>query len=152
MAAVIIKNNICGVDRNTLAHTGLCALLFLYVMLCCITSCGRAPKEVPVVDIDNPTGYINLKLSDLLDDITIVPLETRDDFLLSTEGSRFTSIPFAITDNYILASTNDKLLQLDRQGNYVRTLITRGRGPNEFIYILAHAVDEQQEILYYADS
>ena len=122
----------------------------LFITLSFALSCSHAPKEVPVVDMDNPTGYINLKLSDLLDDITIVPMETRDDLLFATVGGLSTNA-FTVTNNYILALTNERLLQFDRQGSYIRTLTFRGRGPNEFNQILSLRIDEKREIVYYND-
>ena len=98
-----------------------------------------------MIDIDNPLGSVDLKISDLLDDITFVPLETRDNLVLSTAGT-----PFAITHNYILASTPEKLLQFDRQGNYIRTLANKGNGPNEFNSVMHLLVDEHRELIYYS--
>ncbi|MCL2739134.1 MAG: 6-bladed beta-propeller [Bacteroidales bacterium] len=127
---------------NTIRFTvGLFALLLL-------ASCQAKQTDIPVVDIDNPTGSVDLKISDLLDNISIVPLETRDDLLLTTaSGTSFT-----ITGHYIIVKTNEKLLQFDRQGNYIRTLAYRGNGPNEFISIMTMLIDETRGILYYNDA
>ncbi|MCL2738382.1 MAG: 6-bladed beta-propeller [Bacteroidales bacterium] len=116
----------------------------LLVNLCLATSCTNTSGDIPVIDLDNPIGYIDLKLSDLLDDITIVPLETRDDLLLSTRAS------FTVSSRYILADVQDKLLQFDRQGKFIRTLATQGNGPNEFEVIVNPLIDEDQEIFYYS--
>ena len=125
------------------------SVFILAVSLCfAAASFNNAQRGIPVVDLDNPRGSVNLKLSDLLDDITIVPLETRNDLLLSVDRSDFT-----ITENYILVSTRDKLLQFDRQGNYLKTLAISGRGPNEFIsnIPLQIVIDYKREIAHYTD-
>lgn len=109
-------------------------------------SCQPSQTTCPVIDMDNPAGTIDLKLSDLLDNITIVPLETRDDLLLSTAGAYF-----VITDRYIIVDSGDKLLQFDHHGNYIKTLAIRGNGPNEYNFISAMLSDEKGEILYYTD-
>ena len=119
---------------------------FLLSAFCLLASCQSKHTEIQVIDIDNPSGSIDLKISDLLDDITIVPLETRDDLLLTTAKDFF-----IVTDHFILASTGEKLLQFDRKGNYIKTLANRGNGPNEFNKLLSHIVDEQREVLYYTD-
>ena len=118
----------------------------LYLLLL-ITSCQTKQKDILVIDMDNPKGSIDISISDLLDDITIVPLETRDDLLLSTEGMYFT-----VSDHYILVQTRDKLLQYDRQGNYIRTLAVKGNGPDEFNVIMDLQVSEKQDFIYYTSS
>jgi len=113
-----------------------------------LIACQSRQTGIPVVDIDNPAGSVDLKISDLLDNITIVPLETNDELLLSTEGGT----SFEVTNRYILVRTREKLLQFDRQGNYMRTLAYRGNGPNEFNMIMTTLIDEKRELLYYNDS
>ena len=112
-----------------------------------LSSCSATPAECPVVDLDNPSGFVDIRISDMLDNITLVPLETSDDMLLSTNGMIYT-----VTNNYIIVRTNEKLLQLDRQGKYLRTLAYRGNGPNEFNMIVGTYIDEKRELLYYRDS
>ena len=119
---------------------------FLQILVICIfllfVSCS--PQTVcHVIDIDSPTGSVDLRLSDLLDNITYVPLETREDLLLSTANT------FIVTDHYIIVFTNERLLQFNRQGNYIKTLATKGNGPNEFINLRSPLVDHKREILYY---
>jgi hypothetical protein len=93
--------------------------------------------------MDNPTGSIDLKISDLMEDISIVPLETRSDFLLNLWT------PFIISTDFIIAQTEKGLLQFDRQGKYIKTLAFRGNGPNEYVSFLWPLVDEKRELLYY---
>jgi len=95
--------------------------------------------------MDNPKGSVDLSISDLLDHISIVPLETNDDLLLSTSGTRF-----IVTDRHILVAARDKLIQFSHQGKYIRTLAFRGNGPHEFRTMGGILVDEKREILYYA--
>jgi len=124
-------------------HTFILCVISALLMI----ACQSQQISCPVVDIDNPTGTIDLKITDLLDNVTIVPLETNDDLLLTTTGGT----SFTITNRYILVSTREKLLQFDRQGNYMRTLAHQGNGPNEFNMILRPLTDEMREIFYYSD-
>ena len=121
-------------------------IAILLVNVCFATSCNNTPNDIPIIDMDNPTGYIDLALSDLLDDITMVPLETRDDLLLSTRDASF-----IVSNNYILANTEEKLFQFDRQGRFIRIVTTQGNGPNEFNIIGKSLIDETQEIFYYTN-
>ncbi|MDR2586289.1 MAG: 6-bladed beta-propeller [Prevotellaceae bacterium] len=119
----------------------------LYTAFLLFVSCQSLQTECPVIEIDNPAGSIDLNISDLLDNITIVPLETRDDLLLQTAGTTFT-----VTDHYILVKSSEKLLQFDRNGNYIRTLANRGSGPNEFNMVMTSLTDEKRQVFYYADA
>ena len=118
-------------------------LLFLALLL---TSCNNATKVVPVIDIDHPEGTIDIKLSDILDDITIVPLETRQDILLSSSSR------IVVSENYILALVqNRELHQFDKSGKYIRKLAEQGNGPREFNSILYLLIDENRNVAYYTD-
>jgi len=121
-------------------------IAILFINVCLIASCNNAPNDIPVIDIDNPIGYIDLQLSDLLDDITMVPLETRDDILLSTAKASF-----IVTNNYILVKTEEQLLQFDHKGKFIRILAMQGNGPNEFNSLGNSLVDEENEIFYYTN-
>ena len=125
--------------------TTLILPFIIFISICCSVSCENNSGEIPIINIDNPTGAVALHISDILDDITIVPLETRDDVLLSFRT------PFIITAHYILAQTEERLLQFDRQGKFIRVLATNGNGPNEYNAILHPLVDEDLELLYYVD-
>jgi hypothetical protein len=119
----------------------LSAAFFLFV------SCQQPQTDYPIIDMDNPSGSIDLKISDLLDNITFVPLETRDDLLLTTARTSFT-----VTNNYILVNTNEKVLQFDHKGKFIRVLAIKGNGPNEYSTIMSKVVDEKRELFYYTDS
>ena len=110
-------------------------------------ACDNQPTEIPVIDMDNPSGFIDLKISDLLEDISIVALENNDDLVLSIARMTYT-----VTDRYILVNTGEKLLQFDRKGKYIRTLAFVGNGPNEISGGISNLlVDEKRETLYFTD-
>ena len=111
-----------------------------------LACCRQSQTALPIIELDNPKGSIDLKLSDILDDITFVPLETLDEILLSIQGSSST-----ITNNYILVRTNERLLQFDRKGRFIRTLAYKGNGPGEFNTIMDILVDERTDVVYYSD-
>ena len=123
-------------------------LLFILLisLLLLPLSCNNPPAEVPVIDMDNPSGTIDLKISDLLDNITIVPLESNDHLILTTAG-----MSYIVTDHYILVSAGEKFLQFNRNGKYIKTLAIKGNGPNEYNYIINPMVDEKRNTLYFTD-
>ena len=109
-----------------------------------LATCGNKYARIPLIDIDHPSEFIDLKISDIMEDISVVPLETRDGLLLNLWTS------FIVTTDYILARTEEGLLQFDRQGNFLKILAFRGNGPNEYIDLLWPLVDEKREILYFS--
>ena len=116
-------------------------LIFLLII---ITSCtGRThQKPVPVIDLQNPDGTKDLYLSELLDEIHIVKLETADEILLG----QYTN--YLVGERYIITIDNDKILQFSSKGEFLRTLAKAGNGPEEFLRAEAFALDDKNEILY----
>jgi WD40 repeat protein len=118
--------------------------LRLISLLILITSCtGRNhQKPVPVIDLQNPGGTKDLYLSELLDDIHIVKLETADEILLG----QYTN--YLVGERYIISIDNDKILQFSNNGGFLRTLANAGNGPEEFLRAEAFALDDKNDILY----
>lgn len=116
-------------------------LIFLLIL---ITSCsGRTPKkEIPVFDLQNPKETIDLYLSELLDNIHIVKLETADEILLGQNTY------YLAGERYIITIDNDKILQFSNNGGFLRTLAKAGNGPDEFLRVDAFALDDKKDILY----
>lgn len=123
----------------------LLPILTLIVSALIITSCKESSYEIPTIDFKNFDNKIDLSLSDLISDIRVVPLETREDLLLSN------SMPIAIGEKYIIASNKNELHQFDRDGRHIRVLAVQGKGPNEFNQITGFIIDNKNDILYYKD-
>jgi len=109
-------------------------------------SCSSNPCSIPIVDVNIVKNSIHLELSDFLKDIEVIELET-------TEYNLDCMHPFVayISHTSIMVRTRGALHQFDRQGRYIRKLTERGNGPNEFHNIDFCFVDEEADILYYAD-
>ncbi len=116
----------------------------LIILLILVTSCngGIRQKPVPVIDLQNPDETRDIYLSELLDDIRIVKLETRDEILLG----QYTN--YLVGERYIIAIDNDKILQFSNNGVFLRTLAKAGNGPEEFLRAEAFALDDKNDILY----
>ena len=116
-------------------------LIFLLILL---TSCtgGNRQKPVPVIDLQNPRDTRDIYLSELLDDIHIVKLETGDEILLG----QYTS--YLVGEKFIITIDDNKILQFSNNGGFLRTLARAGNGPDEFLRAEVFALDDNNDILY----
>ena len=120
-----------------------CLVVCLFCALLC--SCGGQKNEgIPVVDLSKTVGEIDLKLSDLLENIRLVPLETRPDVLLPGHFSTW------VGEKYIVTLGEDAIHLFTVDGKYVRKLAQQGRGPEEYPYVISFCVDQQERYAYLA--
>ena len=120
-------------------------ITILGVAGCLLCACQSKSNEVPVVNVDLPSGVSELSLSDILEDISIVPLETPEGVLI--ENSPMT----CVSDRYIVAANEQQIHLFDKTGKHLKMLMVQGRGPNEFFYLTSPYIDEKRNILYYID-
>ena len=117
----------------------------LFFLGCTIFFSCKDSKIIPIIDLDVINHSINLDITDILKDITMVQINA--DFLLSTDDQIY------ITSNYLIIMMNSESLHLfSRDGQHIRKLAERGNGPGEFRSILYWFVDEEERILYYVDN
>jgi hypothetical protein len=119
-------------------------ILRLILLIILLTSCtgGTHQKTVPVIDLEHPGQTKGIFLSELLDDIRVVKLETGDDILLG----QYTY--YLVGEKYIITIDDDKILQFSGDGRFLRTLAQAGNGPEEFLRAEAFALDDKKDILY----
>lgn len=115
------------------------------LLLISLTSCKQATEKQFNIDIDAPQGYQDLNFSDILEDFKFVALETGDEFLVSPESNT------CVSSKYIIASNNNDIHLFDIEGKYLRKLIAKGNGPEEFNTIMSLLIDDNRDILYYTD-
>lgn len=119
----------------------------IYVVLCVLCwACGRqtVTEGIPVVELDKAESSVELKLSDFLENIRVIPLETHPDALLP--GSFYTWIG----DKYIVTFGHDDIRLFTIEGKYVGKLAQQGRGPDEYLCVMGYCVDEQERYCYLA--
>lgn len=110
---------------------------------------NNTSEFVPSFNLDELTDGTELKLTDLVEDIRIIPLETNDSLRLKTQYGGGYRI--AVTDNYILSLGDDGVILFDmKDGQYIRKITSGGRGPMEHGLIYSTAVDEKKKLLYIA--
>jgi hypothetical protein len=122
-------------------------LVFLYIIICISLH-------------DNILGQINIPLSDHLylkkecmlskyaSNIKNIPLETKDDCLLSDE------LQICFTGKYIFVSDmkTASFFRFDVSGKFLNKIGNKGQGPGEYINALFFRVDIYSEIVYIIDS
>ncbi len=113
-----------------------------FILLISLFSCNKwkSGKEIYVINPENfPDDQFTF--SDIADDISYVPL---DDTL--TIGLIYS---IKITPNSIYISTqNLGILLFDKEGNFIRIIAGKGRGPGELTSGVHFAVDEKNENVY----
>jgi len=87
---------------------------------------------------------VSIKLSDIISDFEILPLETNDECLLS-RGMYYISKEYILVQKY-----KHGILQFDRKGKFIRTLVQQGQGPTEYSRA-SWTIDEEKQILYLSD-
>lgn len=131
-------------------------ILILLIVLITISSCNSEKhKSVTVTKHGGEKVYqihmkeikdsITTRLSDFATDFSFVKLETKEECLLR-RGNTY------VTSEYILIQKPQHgILQFDRQGQFVRTLVKNGKGPKEYMYV-SWTVDENNQVLYMSES
>ena len=88
-----------------------------------------------------------LALQDEIESVEYIPLETTADPASLLDGVS----EYAVTSNYIYVSPvkEQRIVQFDRKGQFVKTLIPFGQGPGEFSdFLMGMQADEKNNRLY----
>lgn len=92
------------------------------------------------------TSHKEIKLSDIIDDINYIPLETKRECLIGSPSEiRFTE-NFFFVKNHLPPS----LCQFDKTGRFITNIGQQGKGPGEFNRLRSFCIDKRNEnaILY----
>ncbi len=131
---------------------------FFFIPFCLLlTSCKSSSqqetkskvKEVTlpyIIDIEKNIDKVKeLPVSLIANSLEYIPLETNKSCLLK----RVDKLSF--TDSFIFISDFNKLLQFDRKGKFIRQIGKNGKGPGEYVYVMAFSVNEQKSKIYIRD-
>lgn len=119
------------------------SLLFVFSLFL-FACCNQSEQAFPVYNLLEIQDETTIAVSDLVTDIRIVPLETRQDILIAPSRS-------VVSDKYIIILGHDAIHVFDAvDGRYLKKLAVCGRGPNEYQFIYVAAVDDAKDILYYS--
>ena len=96
-----------------------------------------------LINIQKNIGNIKLmNLSDICKNIIYIPLETKQESLISEIDA------LEFSNSYIFVSDYKKLLQFDSNGKFIRKIGNQGRGPQEYLNIYNFCIDENAEEIY----
>lgn len=129
---------------------------FCFLILAGVSGCK---KDTPFVRQEQQDGHTvtifdisefqqesePLKLSELVKDVRIIPLETSEKCLIGSNAKYY------IGTSCILAFQEENILLFDEQGCFKRVVARTGRGPREYLQIRSFCVDEQHEMLFILD-
>lgn len=98
-----------------------------------------------VCDIASVKDTFVMPLSAILSDFEIVKLEDSDEALIKYDGN------MTVSDRYIgiHSSSGGGYKLFDRQGKFLRTLSSKGQGPNEYLFAIYDSyIDEKADRAY----
>ena len=127
-------------------------LLFFCLFACFLFNCGHptVPRNIDVTRISKSDlqKVRSFDPTQLIDSCTYIPLETSDRILIGRVKQ------LKITDKYIFLvnSENDSLYVFNRQGKFLNTIGTRGRGPREYRSIQSYCFPPQADTVIIFDS
>jgi hypothetical protein len=119
----------------------LIILLFLFLCFSCKPPVVEENKQdhVYYVDVDSITSIVDLKLSDLVDSVWLVALETSNKSLLGTSTY--------YVDKECILVFGDGLYKYSLDGTFNNKLMNRGRGPGEIPNMLKFAINDYNNLI-----
>lgn len=117
-------------------------LFLILAAALCLQACSGGEEQLVVRNYDpyQVTETMELKLSDLVKDIRVVPLESHPDALIP-------DCQYLVCNEYIVALAKNSIVQFDAvTGKYIRILATSGKGPNEFSMLLGGFIRDNKLI------
>jgi hypothetical protein len=130
-----------------------------FTLLMLVFACTPSPKDdsvvlttigedkVPIIHVDKISDKSEVKLTDWVEDIRFIPLETNDQCMFDYIMRVY------VGKEYILISTISKgILMFDQNGKFIRILASHGKGPGELMDANRNIfVDEKNDKLYVTD-
>jgi hypothetical protein len=121
--------------------------IIIVFILPCIKHNFIFAQQIIKVDIENAIGSNkHLKLSEIVDEIDYIPLETtRDNYIGYIEKIKF-------VENLIFVQTFNpsSLYSFNYDGQFITKIGNQGKGPNEYNFLASFAINEKcQEVIIY---
>lgn len=111
----------------------LVILLISMVVYCSCSEKKNSQGDILAIDVRDlvDNGAVNKRfLADEIDSVDYVPLETTKDGSSLIAGI----LDFTVTDSfiYILPMKENRIIQFDRKGRFMKNVVTFGEGPGEY--------------------
>ena len=133
---------------RTFTYTNVILALVIIINSC--TSNVEQNKQI-IYDIRSAiNNESSLELNQEIIDAQYVPLQITDNNESLIDGI----LDYAVTEKniYILPSKEARIVLFDKNGNFIKTLIKEGQGPEEFSGLLSGIqADEKGDRLYYME-
>lgn len=123
--------------------------IYLMAIGLLLASCNNSTtSDLPYrIDLENGITNINsIPLSILGSKLEYVPLETDTACLIQSISNAF------LTDSLIFVSDYNRLLKFDNNGNFLKQIGTKGRGPGEYPSLGNFLVDEDNREIFVLSS
>ena len=118
------------------------ALLLVLTFSAC-TKKQPATGKATVIDLlSGLNNTKDIKLSDLADEITYIPLETKADCMLSSDLSLT-----AIDEGYIMLEGGIIFRVFDKDGKFIRNVGSAGKGPGEYLRARQFSIDKKARVI-----
>ena len=134
--------------------------LFCIILFACLSQSGysqivpwrnlfqrqQTQQQIPTIEV-NPSriSYGNVRLSDIIESIEYIPLETTDESLIGWISS------FDISNNYIVVNcmSQNQVFLFSRDGRFIRRIGRQGQGPGEYTRgVLGVFIDEKRDRIF----
>lgn len=117
-------------------------LLFLFLCFSCKPPVEEEKQDqVFYVDVDSIVSTVDLKLSDIVDSVWLVALETSNESLLGTATY--------YVDKECILALYDGLNKFSSDGTFIKKLMKRGRGPGEIPNMLKYAINDYNNLILF---
>lgn len=109
-------------------------LFWPIALLIIIAGCKEKQEGLPVIKADIEKTQ-EVQLSDIVEDAVLIQLETNPECLIKT------AVKVKATSKNIFISENDHLLEFNYDGDFIKQIGMRGRGPGEHSGVLDFCLD-----------
>lgn len=124
-------------------------IITLFILLCFL-NCGSKNEQKAGtafhVELDNCKLSTDLKLSDLIEDYRLVPLETTNESLLGEIREII-----SLSGEYILIADRDNVYKFSGEGKFINTILKNGRGPGEISGSCRYSFHRKSKMLFFVD-
>jgi hypothetical protein len=114
----------------------------------CTKSNQENPTEVQTISIRGKSFQEGTKLSSLVKSVQIIPLETHNKCLVGDPTQVELTSEFIF---YLEYSANSGIRVFSKNGKYIRSIGTKGKGPHEYREILSMSLLPEQEKIFIID-
>ncbi len=121
-------------------------LFITYLLILIVVACkhdSAPPNSLQTINVAaNINNFKQINLSQFTTEVRYVPLETREDALLSATTN------FDISENFIVLTDGNSCLLYDLAGRFIRKFGTKGRGPEEYLGISNLTICKDNTIIF----